>query len=231
VSRLALLYDVHGNLPALEAVLGDARAAGAERFLLGGDYAVFGPLPAETLGALRAIPQATWIRGNVDRWCAHPEDLPAGDELVRHAVADCRAALDAETVEALGSLPEQLVLDGTRYCHASPISDMRSFMPDPGDDDDELLAGVAERRVVFGHTHLAFRRRRPDGVELLNPGSVGMPLDGDTRASYVLVSDDGSVDQRRVSYDSDLAVSALERRFGDAAWARRSVRRLQTAKP
>lgn len=235
MAPLALIYDVHGNLPALEAVLDDAREAGAARFLLGGDYALFGPHPAETVAALRALPDAKWIRGNVDRWCAHPEDaakdVPAEAELVRGAVADCREALDATTVDELGTLPEQLVLDGTRYCHASPSSDMRSFMPMPAGEDDELLGGARERLVVFGHTHLAFRRLRGDGIELLNPGSVGIPLDGDRRASYALLGEDGSIEQRRVAYDFEVPVRALKSTFGDADWARRSVHRLETAGP
>ena len=76
---LALLFDIHGNLPALEAVLDDARAAGAKRYLLGGDYAVFGGWPAETVARLRELPDATWIRGNVDRWAATeaPDGEPA----------------------------------------------------------------------------------------------------------------------------------------------------------
>ena len=73
---LAVIYDVHGNLPALEAVLTDAAGAGAERYLLGGDYALFGPWPAETVARLREIPDATWIRGNVDRWTAFPGQVP-----------------------------------------------------------------------------------------------------------------------------------------------------------
>ncbi len=60
---VACLYDVHGNLPALEAVLEDARGAGAERFALGGDYALFGPWPAETVARLRELEPALWIRG------------------------------------------------------------------------------------------------------------------------------------------------------------------------
>lgn len=228
---LALLYDVHGNLPALEAVLADARARDAQRFLLGGDYALFGPFHAETVAALRGLPQATWIRGNVDRWAANPGDLPEDEELILRAVADCREALGAELADELGELPEQLVIDGTRYCHASPVSDMRSFLPDPGDDDQELLAGASEQRVVFGHTHLQFRRSGPGGIELLNPGSVGMPMDGDVRAAYALVHDDGSIEHRRVDYDRDAAIGALRERFGDVAWAQRTVRRLKTAQP
>jgi diadenosine tetraphosphatase ApaH/serine/threonine PP2A family protein phosphatase len=213
----------------LEAALADARAAGAQRFLLGGDYALFGPFQAESLAALRALEQATWIRGNVDRWAAN-RDVP-GDEVLLRAIADCREALGVELADELGGLPEQVVIDGTRYCHASPLSDMRSFLPEPGDDDEEMLAGASERRVVFGHTHLQFRRGGPGGIELLNPGSVGLPLDGDARSAYALAHDDGAIEHRRVDYDRDAAIGALEERFGDVAWAQRSVRRLQTSRP
>jgi diadenosine tetraphosphatase ApaH/serine/threonine PP2A family protein phosphatase len=230
MAPLALIYDVHGNLPALEAVLADARAADAQRFLLGGDYALFGPFQPECVAALRALSQATWIRGNVDRWAGNPDDLPQDDVLVR-AVADCRTALGAALADELGKLPEQAVIDGTRYCHASPLSDMRSFLPEPGDDDEEMLAGASERRVVFGHTHLQFRRSGPGGVELLNPGSVGLPLDGDPRAAYALAHDDGSIEHRRVDYDCEAAIGALQERFGDVAWAQRTIRRLQTSRP
>lgn len=223
---LAVLYDIHGNLPALEAVLDDARAQGADRFLLGGDYALFGPWPGETVARLRELDAATWIRGNVDRWTADPTDL---DDTTLEAVEACRSQLDASLVAELGALPEQVVVDRARYCHASPLSDMRSFLPQPGDDDEELLAGAGEHRIVFGHTHLAFTRTRPDGIQLLNPGSVGMPLDGDHRAAYVLVREDGTVDPRRVGYDHAASAAAVRERFGDAAWAVRSERRLRTA--
>ncbi len=227
---LALLYDVHGNLPALEAVLADARDAGAQRYLLGGDYALFGPWPAETVARLRALPDATWIRGNVDRWSAD-RDATDLDDTGREAVDACRGALGEALAAELGALPEQTVLDGIRYCHASPLSDMRSFVPQPAQDEDELLGGVTERRIVFGHTHLAFRRTRPDGIELLNPGSVGMPLDGDPAAAYALVHVDGSIEHRRVRYDHEGSAVAVRERFGDAAWAVRSERRLRSAQP
>lgn len=225
---LALIYDVHGNLPALEAVLADARREGAEQFLLGGDYALFGPWPAETVAALRALEDATWIRGNVDRWCAFPEQA-GDDELLVRAIADCRGALGPKLTAELGALGEQLALEEVRYCHASPVSDLRSFMPDPGDEDDEILGTARERRIVFGHTHLQFRRTRPDGIELINPGSVGFPMDGDVRAAYALVAPDGTVQPRRVAYDHAASAAAVREQFGEAAWAVRSGRRLQTA--
>jgi diadenosine tetraphosphatase ApaH/serine/threonine PP2A family protein phosphatase len=121
------------------------------------------------------------------------------------------------------------VHEGTRYCHASPISDVRSFLPAPGEDEAELLAGVTERRLVFGHTHLAFRRISEAGIELFNPGSVGMPFDGDPRAAYALLGEDGSLEHRRVAYDNEAAAAAMTVRFGDVPWARRSAERLRRA--
>ena len=82
---LGLIYDVHGNLEALEAVLTDAGEAGIGRFLLGGDYALFGLRPAETVERLRSL-DARWIRGNVDRWTAHPHDAP-DDAVLHEAIA------------------------------------------------------------------------------------------------------------------------------------------------
>jgi predicted phosphodiesterase len=208
----ALLYDVHGNLSALEAVLEDARAAGAADYVLGGDYAMFGPWPRETVERLRELEPAEWIRGNVDRWTANPADAP-DDELPQSAIAACREALGDELVEQLGALPEQLALDGVRYCHGSPVSDVQSFLPEPAPIEPGLLGGASERMIVFGHTHLPFRREGPDGVELLNPGSVGIPLDGDTRAAYALLHDDGSVEHRRAEYDAGASARALRDRF------------------
>jgi diadenosine tetraphosphatase ApaH/serine/threonine PP2A family protein phosphatase len=103
-------------------------------------------------------------------------------------------------------------------------------MPEAGEDDDELIAGATERRIVFGHTHLAFRRVITDGVELINPGSVGFPFDGDRRAAYALLHDDGSVEHRRVAYDVSSSTRPLSERFGDAAWASRSMKWLQDAR-
>lgn len=226
---LAVIYDIHGNLPAFEAVLADARQAGARRFLLGGDYALFGPFPAETVTRLEELSGATWIRGNGERWSARPEDAPE-DPLIREAIATCREELGEQQISRLDGLPEQLVLGGTRYCHGSPISDVRSFGREPASEDDELLDGAGERRVVFGHSHLQFRRLLPSGVELINPGSVGMPFDRDPRAAYVLVNEDGSLEQRRVAYDHVASATEMIERFGDVAWVKRSVYRLLFAR-
>ncbi len=226
---LALLYDVHGNLPALDAVLAEARAAGARRFLIGGDYALFGAFPAATVARLRELGPATWLRGNGERWTAEPGDAPDTD-VVQGAIAACRADLGDALVADLAALPFQTVLDGTRYCHASPPSDVRSFLPEPGEDEAELLAGVEEPRLVFGHTHLPFARRAAGGIELINPGSVGMPFDGDVRAAWAFVHDDGRVEHRRTAYDHLLTAATLRERFGGEPWTETVVRRIESAR-
>jgi diadenosine tetraphosphatase ApaH/serine/threonine PP2A family protein phosphatase len=218
---------VHGNLAALQAVLEDARAEGVERYVLGGDYTLFGPRPEETLETLRRLDGAEWIRGNGERWTDSPADAP-DDEVVQGAISASRRVLGAEGARRLAELPESLVLDGVRYVHASPVSDVRSFLPEPGDDEDELLAGVEERRLVFGHTHVPFMREAFGGTELVNPGSVGMPFDGDPRASYAIVSQGGAIEHRRVEYDHETAAADVRTRFGP--WAETVARRIERAR-
>jgi diadenosine tetraphosphatase ApaH/serine/threonine PP2A family protein phosphatase len=223
---LALLYDVHGNLPALEAVLEDAQGAGATRFVLGGDYALFGPWPRETVERLRQL-DAEWIRGNGERWTARPGEAP-DDPVPQSAITAAREAL-GELTDELAALPEQLVHDGVRYCHGSPVSDVRSFFPEPAPDEAELLAGVSEPRLVFGHTHVQFRRAADGGVELVNPGSVGMPFDGDRRAAYALVDANAELELRRVAYDADASAAALRDRF-NGPFVETVARRIETAR-
>ncbi len=209
----ALLYDVHGNLPALDAVLADARGAGATRWVLGGDLVAFGGWPRECLGALRALEGAAWIRGNTERWLVDRHDTGAPMDAAAQACAD---ALGEEDVQALFALPATHRDGDTLFCHASPRSDMVSFAPEAAANDAELLDGAdGARRVVFGHTHVQFERDVHGGAQLVNPGSVGMPLDGDHRAAYALVGEDGTVELRRVAYDHAAAVAALA---GDEEW-------------
>ena len=223
---LALLYDVHGNLPALDAVLSDARGAGAQRFLLGGDYALFGGWPRETIERLREL-DADWIRGNGERWTANPGDAP-DDEVVQGAIESCGELLGEERVRELAELPEWLPREGTLYCHGSPVSDVRSFLPEAAPDEPELLAGVEADRVVFGHTHVAFARETAGGIHLVNPGSVGMPFDGDPRAAYALVHGSGEVEHRRVAYEHDASAAAVRQRF--APWGDTVARRIERAR-
>ena len=226
---IALLYDVHGNLRALEAVLADARALGADRWVLGGDYCLFGPEPEATLELLRTLAPAEWIRGNGERWTAQPAAAP-DNPVVPAAIAAARGALGDDAVDELGALPEHAVHQRTRYVHASPVSDVRSFSPAPADDERELLDEVTEPRLVFGHTHLPFRRTAaPGGIELVNPGSVGLPFDGDRRAAYALVHPDHRVEHRRVPYDHAATAARMRERWPGAEWADTVARRIEQA--
>lgn len=209
---LAVLYDIHANLPALEAVLADADAAGADSFLLGGDYASLGAWPIETLDCLRGLPNAQWIRGNWERWLGSPSDVP-DVPFVQRALAWALEHVGDENIAELSRLPETAEIDGTFFSHASPISDMRSFMPEPAEDEAELIGGVSERRLVFGHTHVQFRRQGVNGVDLVNAGSVGLPFDGDTRSAYALISDDGELELRRVEYDNAHTAAVIRERM------------------
>jgi predicted phosphodiesterase len=225
---IALLYDVHGNLPALEAVAADAEGQGADGWILGGDYALFGGWPADTVARLRELAPATWIRGNGERWTADPDAAP-DNPVVPGAVAAARAMLGEATVAELGALPADAEHEGALVCHGSPPSDVRSFLPEPVDDEAELLEGVAHARVYFGHTHLPFRRvSTVRDIELVNPGSVGMPFDGDPRAAYALLHPGGEVEHRRVAYDH--AASAARVRAIGEPWTETVARRIEQAR-
>jgi diadenosine tetraphosphatase ApaH/serine/threonine PP2A family protein phosphatase len=202
---LALLYDIHGNLIALEEVLRDADAAGAESYLLGGDFGSWSPWPLETVERLRALPSSTWIRGNGERWLREPPtDRPEVLEALQRG-----SGLGTEE-GWLYSLQAQYELDGVLCVHGSPLSDVESFPSEPSEDDERMLNGVRDQTVVFGHSHLQFTRSGPNGTTLVNPGSAGMPLDGDPRAAYALRHDDGEFEFRRVEYDTERVAQAWE---------------------
>jgi diadenosine tetraphosphatase ApaH/serine/threonine PP2A family protein phosphatase len=217
---LAVLYDIHGNLVALEEVLRDAEDAGAGSYLLGGDYGAGSPWPLETVKRLRGLPDSTWIRGNGERWLREP---PLDRPEVAQALSEMDMGLGTEE-GWLYSLQTQVELDGVLYTHGSPLSDVDSFAPEPSDDDERLLNGVRDRTVVFGHSHLQFERPGPNGTTLINPGSAGMPLDGDVRAAYALRRDDGQFEFRRVEYDVERAATAWEPLPG---WGKMVAQRLR----
>jgi predicted phosphodiesterase len=211
---LGLLYDIHGNLPALEAVLADAEALGVDSWLLGGDYGIPSPWPLETLERLEALPNGTWIRGNGERWSREPSDIPevrqAYEEYVLGVIPD-------DVLDRLYRLPVQAELDGILYVHGSPLSDVESFAPQPEPEEERLLAGVRDRTGVFGHSHQQFRRPGPNGTDLVNPGSAGMPLDGDRRSAWA--TRDADFIFRRTEYDVERAASGLRSlgEFGEFA--------------
>jgi diadenosine tetraphosphatase ApaH/serine/threonine PP2A family protein phosphatase len=206
---LAVLYDIHGNLPALEAVLAEVEVMRVDRFLLGGDYGTPSPAPHETLARLRELPAATWIRGNGERWLREPPEIPE----VVHVYKEFEGVLTDEEIDRLYGLPVRAELDGILYVHGSPISDVESFAPQPEEGEERMLGGIRDRTIVFGHSHQQFRRPGPGGTDLVNPGSVGMPLDGDARAAWATW--DGDFEFRRTEYDVEGAAAAYRAMGGE----------------
>jgi predicted phosphodiesterase len=203
--RVAALYDVHGNLPALEAVISEVPEDAA--IVLGGDVVV-GPHPAETLERLQALgDRARWIRGNSDRELTQGEQGFAPAE----ALEWVRERLSAEQIAALHALPERLELDVDRlgpvfFCHASARNDVDVFLEDtPEEHVAPLFAGVAAQVAVVGHTHLQFDRVVA-GRRIVNAGSVGMTYEDEPGAYWALVGPD--VELRRTLYDASSLQSA-----------------------
>ena len=220
---LAILYDVHGNLPALEAVVEDARGQGTTAWFLGGDYGTPSPWPRETIALLRTLEPATWIRGNGERWIRErPADRPEVGETYE---AFLPGFFSEGELDGLYSLPAQAELDGVLYVHGCVGRDDDSFGLEPAPEDERRVDGVHDTTIVFGHSHLQFRRSGPNGTDLINPGSVGMPLDGDRRAAWAVRRDDGEFEFRRTEYDVARAIEGW-RRLG-AGFPELAARRLE----
>jgi len=206
---LAVLYDIHANMPALRAVIEDARVRGATAWFLGGDYVGFGPFPHETLELLDGFDEPTvWIRGNGERWLREPPmDRPDVVEGLKSMAS--WSSFDDETTERLYRLPDRAEVDGVVYVHGCLVSDVDTFAREEQDADVLRCGTLRNRTIVFGHSHLQFTRPGPDDNTLLNPGSVGMPLDGDVRAAYALW-DGADFTLHRIEYDVDRTVEAAK---------------------
>lgn len=207
--RVAALFDVHGNLPALEAVLADPRLAAADVVVSGGDL-VAGPLPAESLDALEALGgRVRFLSGNGDRETVAPPGDGALAEIGRWSAA----RLGPERLQRVGAWPAtvELVVDGlgrVLFCHATPRSDTTILTAVTSEEDvaDELR-GVAAAVVVCGHTHVQYDRDI-GGVRLVNAGSVGMPYEGSPDARWALVDASG-VTLVSTGYDASAAFRQL----------------------
>lgn len=229
---IAVLSDIHGNLPALEAVIADARAAGAVGFINLGD-SLSGPLwPAETADLLMREGWPT-IAGNHERQLlTHaPERMNASDRFARGCLSDAHLAW-------LAAQPETLELDGVLCVHGSPRSDVVHLihsvegagLRDAFDGEiEERLDGTAAPLILCGHTHVARIVTLSDGRRVANPGSVGLQAytdnhpafyaveNGDPLARYALVQGT-AVELRAIPYDH-LPAAAKAAREGRDDWA------------
>jgi len=209
---VAALYDIHGVLPALEAVLAEPDVRAADVVLVGGD-AVTGPFPRETLDALLALGErALFVRGNADRMLG--EELP--DDLWAERNAWARAELGDDGVATVTAWPESVTVEieglgPTLFCHGSPRSDTEILTrATPPERLTPILAGVREAVVVCGHTHVQFDRGFEE-TRLVNAGSVGMPYEGETGARWAFLG--GDVELRRTPFDY-VAAAGLVRGSG-----------------
>lgn len=224
---LAALYDVHGNVPALEVVLAEPEVAVADVVVIGGD-AVAGPFPEKTLERLRALgDRALWLRGNCDRELADDED--AHDD----ATAYAKERLSAAARSFLAGLPWTRAVELEKFgpvlfCHGSPRRD-DEFLTQrtTGERLREVLRGVSQRLVVCGHSHHQFVLEL-DGQRVVNAGSVGTPY-ADEPGAYWLLLEDGRLQHRRTAYDLDAAERAV-RASGYPA-AEEFVRKLREPEP
>ena len=216
--RIAVLADVHGNLPALRAVLAEVGAERPDALVMAGDI-VAGPLVRESLELLRARPEpVSWVSGNSEREAlAVFGGEPASDDPPGLAAAWSAQAIDREWRDEIASWPIALELDGVCFCHGSPRSDteiLTTVTPDQA--LAQALGGVAVPLVVGGHTHRQFSRRLPSGVRYANAGSVGLPYEGRAGAFWMMVVD-GDPQMRETSYDLGAALQEL-RAAGFAAY-------------
>jgi predicted phosphodiesterase len=197
--RVAALYDIHGNLPALEAVLAEVDEAGVDVIVVGGDF-VGGAFPAETVERLRALGErARFLRGNAEREMVEEPPLreggPPPGEFER-----MRAALGEDLVRFAYGVPETVTLEVDElgivlFCHATPWNDLDIVTPlTPDERVERILDGIDADLVVAGHTHMQDRRAR-----WVNAGSVGMPYEDADGAFWAVLGP--GVELRRTAYD------------------------------
>ena len=219
-SRVAAVYDIHGNLPALETVLADLESVNPDLIVIGGDV-VAGPMPAEVLDYLAALGKSVcFVRGNADREVVAAYDhrqyvdaIHVTDPAERVA-AYAAAKIDREHRDLLASFAERLVVEvegvgQVLFCHGSPRSDEEIVTAATTEARlREILAGVNQEVVVCGHTHAQFDRI-VDGKRVINAGSVGMPYQGKPVGAFWLLLRTDGVSLRRSDYDLHRAVGRI----------------------
>jgi putative phosphoesterase len=216
--RIAILADIHGNLPALEAVLEDLKQAQVDEVLVGGDLVGRGPEGSGVIGRIRALGWPA-ISGNHEEYLLSfrqgkvPEPWLEEEEWA--ASRWMAAELSSEDVKYIANLPFSLARPGLRLVHGSPTSNRQGIGPWTGADKlAEHWDSVAEDVLVCAHTHRPLRRRVRGGL-VVNVGSVGLPFNGDQRAQYAILERDvegaWEVERRRVAYDLDRIFEIYER--------------------
>jgi putative phosphoesterase len=215
--KIAALYDIHGNLPALEAVLSEIDREEVDMIVVGGDI-VPGPMSREVLEVLQGLRnRLSWIRGNCERDVVEAFDGGAFSHIkskeVREATMWTAGQMERRHRDFMAGLPEKLSfrVEGVGevlFCHGSPRSDMEILtVATPEERLKEAVAGVNEDVVVCGHTHMQFDRVC-EGKRVVNAGSVGMPY-GDPGAYWLLLGPHVSL--RKTNYDLESAAELVRK--------------------
>jgi putative phosphoesterase len=215
---LAVVSDIHGNLTALEAVAADIERRGVDQVVHGGDVALIGARPAEVIDR---VAELGWpgIVGNTDELLWRPEQFAAQLRVAPKLQPQLRMLFEnyapatlerigEERLELLRELPESRVVANVGLVHASPGDLWRAPMPNAGDEElSSTYEPVGTEIVAYGHIHRSFVRQI--GVlSVANAGSVGLPFDGDPRASYLLIQDHRA-EVIRVEYAIETEAAAL----------------------
>jgi putative phosphoesterase len=219
-SRVAAIYDIHGNLPALEVVLAELESVKPDLIVVGGDV-VAGPMPTEVIDRLVTLRyDICFVRGNADREVVasyderlHADPIDVADPAERVA-AYVASRIDCEHRDRLASFAERLIVEvegvgQVLFCHGSPRSDEEIVSAATTEGRLQgILTGVDQDLVVCGHTHAQFDRR-VGAKRVVNAGSVGMPYQGKPVGAFWLLLGAGSVSLRRSDYGLDRTVRQI----------------------
>ncbi len=216
--RVAALADIHGNLPALEAVLRDVEREKPDLVVFCGDVAS-GPMPAETIDLLQTIPGARFVRGNADRGLVDEFDGKPS-ESPGPFVDWCAKQINRKQRDFLASFESTVQIDSVDgvgrvlFCHAVPDNDIDVMTAETSEERmREILAGVDADLVVCGHTHMQFDRV-VDRVRVVNAGSIGMTY-GEPGACWAMLGPGAQL--RRTEYDREAAAGRIRAKDWSAA--------------
>ena len=203
--RVAALADIHGNLPALEAVLAEVDREKPDLVVFCGDVAS-GPMPSETIDLLRTIKGARFVRGNADRGLIEAFDGHSPPQMPGPYADWAAAQLDRPRRDFLAGFEPSVQIERILFCHAVPANDTDVFTVETPDDRvRELMRGVDADLVACGHTHMQFDRKI-EAVRVVNAGSVGMTY-GKPGACWAMLGP--GVDLRRTDYDRQAAAGLI----------------------
>jgi putative phosphoesterase len=209
--NVAILSDIHGNIYALNAVISDIKSLNVSEIVFLGDLVINGPSPYEVFQDLRNLKPICWIKGNTDGWFAEISDewspTTKQEEKIYKNYIYTREHLDRESIDFLLKRPEKCFFETAGVTilavHGSPRSISEGIGKNiPYNEIKKIFSNIEESIIVSGHSHIPYIGKVANKV-IFNVGSIGMPLDGDNRASYGMIKIKNQAPKcsiRRVTY-------------------------------